>query len=238
MQNLRGVSDVLQALLDEVLVLLQVRQVLLGTLNRLIGANNLSGQLNGALQVREVLELHVHRRDTRLSCLRNLILRRGEQHLRLIGKQLFHVHVGALHRRINLFNTGVHLLEPRQGLHVRCGGHQLLGTAQQQNHLVVCVPQVSDALRVGGDGNFLAVNVLNDLGAVAVILHEEAGVLLRGIARSRNGGRGRARSRGGGGVRGTATGQGSQQQGSGQGNAGVELRDLHDVSFCVETVGE
>ena len=78
MQNLRGLGDALQALLDEVLVLLQVRQVLLGTLNRLIGANDLGGQLNGALQIREVLELHVHRRDTRLRCLRNLLLRGGE----------------------------------------------------------------------------------------------------------------------------------------------------------------
>ena len=183
-QNLRGLGDALQTLLDEVLVLLQVRQVLLGTLNRLIGANNLGSQLNGALQVREVLELNVHRRDTRLSCLRNLLLRGSEQHLRLIGKQLLHVHVGTLHRRVNLLNTGVDLLEPRQRLHVSRGGHQLLSPAEQQNHLVVCVPQVSDALRGGGDGDLLAVNVLNDLGAVTVILHEEAGVLLCGIARS------------------------------------------------------
>ena len=112
----------------------------------------------------------MHRRDTRLSCLRNLLLRGGEQHLRLVGEQLLHVHVGALHRRVNLLNAGVDLLEPCQRLHVSCGGHQLLSAAEQQNHLVVCVPQVSDALRVGGDG---------DLGAVAVILHEEAGVLLR-----------------------------------------------------------
>ena len=210
MQHLRGLGDALQALLDEVLVLLQVRQVLLGTLNCLVGANDLCGQLNGALQVGEVLELHVHRRDARLSSLRNLFLRGGEQHLRLIGKQLLHVHVGALHRRVNLLNAGVHLLEPGQGLHVRRGGHQLLSAAQQQNDLVVSVPQVSDALGVGRDGDLLAVNVLDDLGAVTVVLHEEAGVLLCGITRSRNGGRARSRTRGGSGVCGTATGQGSQ----------------------------
>ena len=102
------------------------------------------------------------------------------------------------------------------------------------------MPQVSDALRGGGYGDLLAVNVLNDLGAVTVILHEEAGVLLRALRGGGSGhrARGGTRCRGGGGVRGTATGQRSQQQGSGQGNAGVELRNLHDVSFCVDRVGE
>ena len=109
----------------------------------------------------------------------NLVLRRSQHNVRLVSQQLLHVHVGALHGGVDLVNTGVNLLKPLEGLHSGGGSGQLVGTAQEQNDLVVSVPQVSDALGVSRDGDLLAINVLDDLGAVAVVLHEEAGVLLR-----------------------------------------------------------
>ena len=233
MQNLRVLLDVLQAFLDQVLVLLQVRQVLVRAVDGVVGADNLGGQLNGTLQVCEVLELNVHGGDVGCGGLGNLVLRGSQHDIGLVSQQLFHVHVGALHGGVDLFNTGVNLLEPFEGLHSGGGSGQLVGAAQQQNNLVVSVPQVSDTLGVGRDGDLLAINILDDLGAVTVVLHEEAGVLLLGAARCRS--RGGSGSGGGrrSGVSGTATGQGCQQQGGGQRKARVELRNLHGVSFFV-----
>ena len=180
-QNLRtlAIRQALQALFNQLQVLLHVVVVLLGTLVSTLSTEHLGGQVHGLHEAVHVRETHTYGGHTGVKHRLSLLLAGDQNHVRLSRNQLLHVEVVACgDGGGHLSDVGVHLTEPGNGGHVVGGCGKLGGTTEGQQHLVVCMPQVSHMLGGHRNGNLLAVDILNDLSTVTVILHEEAGVVL------------------------------------------------------------